>query len=202
MCAFHALDGCRKAAALTLVCPSMTVRGTLVEGHLFLGGKGLSQFHNTTIWKGEAQEDGWWYGTIHPEVLFHKQSLTRARFFTVKKRFSMWTSNVLNIFVIKVINYHSAFCYVRTWTVMCTNNNKKVDDKVDILWQTIIALYLKLTALLSFFLSCTNLLFYFRSALPRLVWANWCYKLTKASDSCTGWVTDTSRCYVTSLILY
>lgn len=56
--AFPALDGCRKPAALTLVCPSMTVRGTLVEGHLFLGGKGLSQFHKTTIWKGKAQGDG------------------------------------------------------------------------------------------------------------------------------------------------
>lgn len=37
-------------AAVTFVCPSMTVRGTLVEGHLFLGGKGFSQFHKTTIW--------------------------------------------------------------------------------------------------------------------------------------------------------
>lgn len=37
-------------AAITFVCPSMTVRGTLVEGHLFLGGKGFSQFHKTTIW--------------------------------------------------------------------------------------------------------------------------------------------------------
>lgn len=44
----------KKAAALTLVCPSVTVRGTLVEGHLFLGGKGLSQFHKTTIWTGKS----------------------------------------------------------------------------------------------------------------------------------------------------
>jgi len=35
---------------VTLLRPSMTVRGTLVVGgHLLLGGKGLSQLHNTTI---------------------------------------------------------------------------------------------------------------------------------------------------------
>lgn len=45
----------KKAAGLTLVCPSVTVRGTLVEGHLFLGGKGLSQFHKTTIWTGKSK---------------------------------------------------------------------------------------------------------------------------------------------------
>lgn len=54
---FAAHNGCRKPAAVTLVCPSMTVRGTLVEGHLFLGGKGLSQFHKTTICVGKAHGD-------------------------------------------------------------------------------------------------------------------------------------------------
>lgn len=48
------LLGPQKPAALTLVCPSVTVRGTLVEGHLLLGGKGLSQFHKTTIWTGKS----------------------------------------------------------------------------------------------------------------------------------------------------
>lgn len=43
----------KKSTTITLVCPSMTVRGTLVEGHLFLGGKGLSQFHKTTICVGK-----------------------------------------------------------------------------------------------------------------------------------------------------
>lgn len=56
----------KKAAGLTLVCPSVTVRGTLVEGHLFLGGKGLSQFHKTTIWTGKAQGNSW----RHPDFNF------------------------------------------------------------------------------------------------------------------------------------
>lgn len=47
--------GWKEPAAVTLLCPSTTVRGTLVEGHLFLGGKGLSLFHNTTICEGDAE---------------------------------------------------------------------------------------------------------------------------------------------------
>lgn len=59
-----ARNGGEMPAAVTLVCPSMTVRGTLVEGHLFLGGKGLSQFHKTTICMGKAHGDGSYYVTI------------------------------------------------------------------------------------------------------------------------------------------
>lgn len=66
---FTARNGCRKPAAVTLVCPSMTVRGTLVEGHLFLGGKGLSQFHKTTICTGKAHGDGQYYVAIHRYAL-------------------------------------------------------------------------------------------------------------------------------------